>query len=99
MKKILVKDKRTRTLSKQLELKHFILKHISNNNNFQKVTTWNAFTRLASLPKVCSKSRITNRCVKTTNKKTFHKFSKFSRMVFLSLVRNGDISGFKKSSW
>ena len=99
MKKILSKDKKHRNIIKKLELKHFILKQISNNNNFQKNTKWNAFTNLSYLPKSSSKTYITNRCVKTVNKKTFHKFSKFSRMVFLKLARNGFISGLRKSSW
>lgn len=99
MKKIFEKDKKHRSLIKQLELKHFILKQISSNSNFQKITKWNAFNKLNYLPKESSKTYITNRCVKTVNKKTFHKFSKFSRMVFLKLARNGSISGLRKSSW
>ena len=99
MKKILTKDKKTRMFIKDLELKHFILKQISNNNNFQKITKWNALNKLSYLPKFSSKTYITNRCVKTVNKKTFHKFSNFSRMVFLKLARNGYISGLRKSSW
>ena len=99
MKKILAKDKKHRISIKNLELKHFILKQISNNNNFQKVVKWNALNKLTYLPKNSSKTFITNRCVKTINKKTFHKFSNFSRMVFLKLARNGFIAGLRKSSW
>ena len=99
MKKILGKEQKNRVLIKQLELKHFILKQIANNSNYQRVTKWNAFNKLINLPKSSSKTYVTNRCVKTINKKTFHKFSKFSRMVFLKLARNGYISGLRKSSW
>ena len=99
MKKILEKDKKHRLFVKNLELKHFILKQISNNNNFQKITKWNALNKLTHLPKNSSKTYITNRCIKTVNKKTFHKFSSFSRMVFLKLARSGSISGLRKSSW
>ena len=99
MKKILIKDKKNRKFIKHFELKHFILKQISNNNNFQKITKWNALEKLTNLPKKSSKTYITNRCVKTVNKKTFHKFSNFSRMVFLKLARSGSIYGIRKSSW
>ena len=99
MKKILVKDKKHRLFIKNLEIKHFILKQILNNNNFQKTTKWNASYKLTSLPKNCSKTYISNRCVKTINKKSFHKFSKFSRMVFLKSIRNGHVSGMRKSCW
>ena len=46
-----------------------------------------------------SKTLITNRCVQTVNKKTFHKFTHFSRTVFLKLAQSGYISGMRKSSW
>ena len=99
MKKIIAKDKKHRTFIKHFELKHYILKQISINNNFQKTVKWNALNKLMYLPKNSSKTVITNRCVKTINKKTFNKFSNFSRMVFLKLARNGSIFGLRKSSW
>ena len=99
MKKILIKDKKNRKAVKNSEITHFILKLISSNSNFQKVTKWNAFNKLTCSSKSTSKTYLTNRCVKTINKKTFHKFSCFSRMVFLKLARNGMISGLRKSSW
>ena len=99
MKKLFAKDRRNRKIVKQLELKHFILKQISTNSNFLKTTRWNAIYKLSSLPKKSSKTVISNRCVKTVNKKTFHKFTNFSRTVFLKLAKSGYISGMRKSSW
>lgn len=99
MKKILVKDQKNRNFVKHSEKIHFILKQVSNNSNFQKITKWNALNKLTYLKKVGSKTCLTNRCVKTINKKTFHKLSSFSRMTFLKLARNGMISGLRKSSW
>ena len=99
MKKILVKDKKNRKTIKHLEINHFILKRISHNHNFHKITKWNALNKLSSFSKSNSKTGLTNRCVITVNKKIFHKFSSFSRMLFLKLARNGMISGLRKSSW
>lgn len=99
MKKILVKDKKNRKTIKHFEIDQFILKQISSNNNFQTITKWNALNKLSYFLRRNSKTYITNRCVKTVNKKTFHKFFSFSRMVFLKLARNGMISGLRKSSW
>lgn len=99
MKKIFSKDKQNRKTLKQLELNHFILKQISTNQNFLKTTRWNALYELSSLPKESSKTILSNRCIKTINKKTFHKFTNFSRTVFLKLVKSGQISGMRKSSW
>jgi ribosomal protein S14 len=99
MKKLFAKDRKNRLTVKQSELDRFVLKQISNNLNFLKVTRWNAVYKLTHLPKRNSKGYVSNRCVKTVNKKTFHKFSNFSRTVFFKLVRSGMISGMRKSSW
>jgi small subunit ribosomal protein S14 len=99
MKKILSKDKKNRKILKQLELNHFILKQISSNKNFFKATRWNALYQLSSLPKESSKTILSNRCIKTVNKKTFNKITSFSRMVFLKLAKMGQISGMRKSTW
>jgi ribosomal protein S14 len=99
MKKIFAKDKKNRKTVRQLELEHFILKQISTNLNFLKTVRWNALYKLSNLSKQSSKTVLSNRCVKTINKKTFHKFTNFSRTVFLKLVKSGYISGLRKSSW
>lgn len=99
MKKLFSKDKKNRLTVKQKELKNFVLKQIANNINFFKIIRWNAIHQLTHIPKNASKTYLSNRCVKTVNKKTFHKFSNFSRTVFLKLVRSGMVSGMRKSTW
>jgi ribosomal protein S14 len=99
MKKLFAKDKRNRETVKHLELNHFILKQISTNSNFLKTVRWNALHKLSSASKNGSKTVVSNRCIQTINRKTFHKFSNFSRMVYLKLVKSGYISGIRKSSW
>lgn len=96
MKKLFAKDKENRKAVRQLELEHFTLKQISTNSNFLSTVRWNALYKLS---KEGSKTVLSNRCVKTINKKTFHKFTNFSRTVFLKLVKSGYISGIRKSSW
>ena len=99
MKKIFAKDKETRKNIQKIELEHFILKRISNDSNFSKLIKWNLLYKLSNFSKKGSKTYITNRCVKTINKKTFNKLSNFSRMVFFKLIKSGYISGMRKSSW
>lgn len=99
MKKLFTKDKKNRQLVKFLELKRFTLKQISTNSNFIKTICWNALDKLNHTPKKASKTVLSNRCIKTINKKTFHKFTTFSRITFLKLVQNGRIAGIKKTSW
>lgn len=99
MKKLFAKDRENRKTIKQLELEHFVLKQISTNSNFLKTTRWNALHKLLNMPKKGSKTIVSNRCIQTINKKTFNKFTSFSRTVFLKLVKSGYISGMRKSSW
>ena len=99
MKKLFAKDRENRKTIKQLELEHFILKQISTNSNFLKTIRWNALYKLSNMPKKSSKIVISNRCIQTINKRTFNKFTNFSRTVFLKLVKSGYISGMRKSSW
>lgn len=99
MKKLFAKDRENRKSVKQLELEHFILKQISTNSNLLKPIRWNALYKLSNMPKKSSKTVVSNRCVQTINKKTFSKFTNFSRTVYLKLVKSGYISGIRKSSW
>ena len=84
---------------KKLEVERFIFKQISVNSNFSQTIRWNALKKYSNMNKRSSKTGIVNRCVKTTNKKNFNKISKLSRIVFLKLLRTGQISGFKKAVW
>lgn len=99
MKKIIAKDVKNRKKIKQFELEHFVLKQIYTNSNFFKMLRWNALNKLNKSSKQSSKTLLSNRCVKTINKKTFHKFSNLSRTVFLKLAKSGLISGLRKASW
>lgn len=99
MKKIIAKDITNRKKVKQSELERFVLKQIYANSNFFKMLRWNALDKLNKSLKHGSKTLLSNRCVKTINKKTFHKFSNLSRTVFLRLAKSGLISGLRKASW
>jgi len=99
MKKLFTKDNKNRKIIQNLELEHFILKQISANSNFLKTVRWNAFYKLSNLAKQSSKTVLSNRCVKTINRKAFHKFTNFSRTVFLKLIQSGYINSIRKSSW
>jgi ribosomal protein S14 len=99
MKKLFAKDRENRKIIKQLELEHFILKQILANSNFLKTTRWNAVYKLSEMSNKSSKTFVSNRCIQTINRKTFHKFTHFSRTVFLKLAQSGYISGIRKSSW
>jgi ribosomal protein S14 len=99
MKKIIVKDKKTRLNLKSTEKKHFILKSIIKNSNFFMLLRWKAFIKLKAPIYTKPASSTSNRCIKSVNKKRFNKRTLFSRHIYLKLLRSGKISGARKSSW
>ena len=99
MKKHLRKDLKKRIIVKKVETELFILKNIFKNLNFSTLVRWNAFLKILDLPKNTSKVRLRKRCVITGRQSSFNPLYKFSRLVFLRLVRSGEISNVRKSSW
>lgn len=99
MKKLIIKDKKLRFKLKTQEKEYFVLKTIYQNSNFFALTRWNAYFKLKSLGEDGSKISTSSRCVYTVNRKRFNALAPFSRYVFLKLVRSGQLSGARKSSW
>lgn len=99
MKKLIAKDKKLRVKLKVQEKKQFILKTIFQNSNLFALIRWNACFQLKLLGKNGSITSTSPRCLYTVNRKQFNCLSPFSRHVLLKLLRSGQISGFRKSSW
>lgn len=99
MKKLLEKDKKVRKNVYNFEKKKMILKSIFQNEKFFNLIRWKAHLNLTLLPSKSSKTLITNRCVKTINKKKFNKLTNFSRMVFLKLIQTNQCNNIYKGSW
>lgn len=97
MKKLLAKDKRIRKEFVACEKKALVFKSIFKNLNFFTLVRWNAFIKLQKIS--LNKNSFSNRCLQSINKKRFNKLTLFSRTIFLKLIRKGQISGLKKSSW
>lgn len=98
MIKLIEKDKKVRRSIFNLEKKRFILKIISQNQNFFGLIRWKAKFSLNCLPIKSSKTYLSNLCVLTINKKKFNKLTNFSRIVFLKLVDKKKLSNIYKSS-
>jgi len=99
MQKSNQKEKKNRTIVHDFEDTRVILKSIVKNINLINITRWNATLRLTTLPKKSIKTRLVNRCILTGRKGRLTNSYKFSRLVFLRLVREGSVSGLKKSTW
>ena len=99
MQKLLEKDKKIRKIIYIFEKIKFILKIIFQNFNFFLLIRWKAYFILFLLTLKSSKTLITNRCVTSIHKKRCNKLTKFSRMVFLKLVKDNQFNSIYKSSW
>jgi|GEM_PF-2490029 len=99
MKKLLTKDKDIRLKLKEQEKQYFILKTIFQNSNLFVLIRWKAYFQLKALGQLNSEISLSPRCVYTINKKRFNSLAPFSRYVLLKLIRNGKLSGLRKSSW
>ena len=99
MKKLNQKEKTNRAIVYEFEDVRTILKSIVKNIKLINLTRWNAVLKLTTLPKKSIRTRLVNRCVLTGRKGKFTNSYKFSRLVFLRLLRAGNISGLKKSTW
>ena len=99
MKKLIVKDKKLRKIIKKLDKKQLILKLIKVNHNLPNIIRLNVLNKSTGISHKVSKTRVSNRCVNTINKKKFMKFNNFSRIFFKKLVKNRIISNLYKSSW
>jgi ribosomal protein S14 len=99
MKKLIVKDKKLRFGLKAQNKQYFILKTIFQNSNLFALVRWNAYLKLKTLGQTNSKVGTSPRCVYTVNRKRFNALVPFSRYVLLKLIRSGQITGARKSSW
>ena len=99
MKKLIIKDKKLRLGLKAQNKQYFILKTIFQNSNLFALVRWNAYLKLKILGQTNSKVATSPRCVYTVNRKRFNALAPFSRYVFLKLIRSGQITGARKSSW
>jgi len=99
MKKFHQKERKNRANAYASEDIRLILKSIVKNMKLVNIARWNAVLKLSSLSKKGAKTRLVNRCILTSRKGRSTNSYRFSRLTFLRLVRAGNISGLKKSTW
>lgn len=99
MKKIYYKEKRASLLQLKYEDTRVLFKSIFQNQYLPYTVRWNCLLSLSQLPASSLKHRIVGRCFLSKHRKKFNFLFKFSRLVFLRLVRSGQISGLHKCVW
>lgn len=99
MIKTIQKDYNNRILTHKFETNKKLLKSITQNFNYFNMTRWNALAKLYHFSSVSFKTRLLFKCILKSSKKGMGKLYRYSKQIFLKLVRLGAISGLRKSSW
>uniref|UniRef100_A0A8C1LW30 Ribosomal protein S14 n=1 Tax=Cyprinus carpio TaxID=7962 RepID=A0A8C1LW30_CYPCA len=94
----LYKDMMKRKHFIKYELKRSLLRSIKNNKNIPYSYRYHAYYQLVNLPRISSRSLMTNRCVVTgrvwgVNSKTY-----LSRFAFRDEVYRSELPGFRRAS-
>lgn len=93
------RDLGRRLLVAKYELKRLHYRAILQDRNLPYSLRSMFTSKLASLPRNSSKTRIRNRCIVTGRSRSVYNQFRVSRIVFRELAWKGLIPGIKKSSW
>ncbi|WP_375595411.1 30S ribosomal protein S14 [Algihabitans albus] len=93
------KNKRRRKMARQYAAKRAGLKAIAGDRTLPPEERFQAFLKLAELPRNASKTRVRNRCEVTGRPRGYYRRLKMSRIALRDLASTGQIPGMVKSSW
>jgi len=93
------KNARRRKLADQYAGKRARLKAIAQDKDLSAEDRFNAFLKLAELPRNASPTRIRNRCQVTGRPRGYYRRFKMSRIALRDLASSGAVPGTVKSSW
>lgn len=93
------KNKRRQRMAKQYAAKRAELKAIAGDRSLPPEERFQAFLKLAELPRNASKTRVRNRCEVTGRPRGYYRRLKMSRIALRDLASTGQIPGMVKSSW
>lgn len=93
------KNERRRKLSASYANKRARLKAVASDRSLPPEERFQAYLKLAELPRNASPVRVRNRCQLTGRPRGFHRKLKLSRIALRELASTGQIPGMVKSSW
>ncbi len=93
------KNNARRKLTKRYEAKRAALKAIATDRELPPEERFQAYLKLAELPRNSSKTRVRNRCELSGRPRGFYRRFKLSRIALRELASVGQIPGMVKSSW
>jgi len=92
-------NKRRRDMAQRFAAKRSQLKAVAYDRSLPPEERFQAFLKLAELPRNSSKTRVRNRCEVTGRPRGYYRRLKMSRIALRDLASNGQIPGMVKSSW
>ena len=98
-KSAIEKNKRRRKMAKSCSAKRARLKAIATDRSLAPEERFQAYLKLAELPRNASATRVRNRCELSGRPRGFYRKFKLSRIALRDLASIGQIPGMVKSSW
>ena len=93
------KNNRRAKMAKQYEGKRQRLKAVARDRSLPPEERFQAFLKLAELPRNASKVRIRNRCSLTGRPRAYYRKFALSRIALRELASVGQVPGVVKASW
>ncbi len=93
------KNERRRKMSLSQAGKRARLKAVARDRSLPPEERFQAFVKLAKLPRNASAVRVRNRCQLTGRPRGFYRKLRLSRIALRELASTGQIPGMVKSSW
>lgn len=93
------KNNRRTRMAKQYEGKRQRLKAVARDRSLPPEERFQAFLKLAELPRNASKVRIRNRCSLTGRPRAYYRKFALSRIALRELASVGQVPGVVKASW
>ena len=98
-KSAIEKNKRRVRLAKSQENKRQALRAVARDRSLSPEERFEAYLKLAELPRNGAKNRVRNRCELTGRPRGYYRKLKLSRIALRDLASIGQIPGMTKSSW
>lgn len=98
-KSAIEKNKRRAKLAKRHSNKRAALKAIACDKKLPPEERFQAFLKLAELPRNSAPSRVRNRCQLSGRPRAYYRKFRLSRIALRELASVGQIPGMVKSSW
>ena len=98
-KSAIEKNKRRRKLSKSLSSKRAALLAIARDRSLPPEERFQAYIKLAELPRNSAPTRVRNRCELTGRPRGYYRKFQLSRIALRELASVGQVPGVVKSSW